>query len=121
MSDALPHSSTKEERTWAMAAHLTAFSTYIGLGFGGVLGPLIVWMIKKDSMPIVDDQGKEAMNFNISILIYELLCLPLFIVVIGVPLLIVVMIIHVIFTIVASVKAYDGELYRYPLTIRFIK
>jgi uncharacterized Tic20 family protein len=82
---------------------------------------LILWLVKKDTMPFVDDQGKEAVNFNISFLIYMAVSAILIVVVIGFFLIIVLGIIHLIFVILAAVKASSGEAYRYPMTIRFLK
>jgi uncharacterized Tic20 family protein len=105
-----------------MAAHLASLTGYLGNGIGGVVGPLIVWLIKRDTMPLVNDQGKEALNFNISNFIY-ILCSLLLVPVFGLGFLVmfVIGIFHLVFTIVAAVKAYEGIAYRYPLTIRFIK
>ncbi|MDA0811220.1 MAG: DUF4870 domain-containing protein [Verrucomicrobia bacterium] len=112
----------KTERGWAMATHLASLSAYLGNGIGGIIGPLIVWLIKRDTMPLVDDQGKEALNINISNFVYILCCIPLvFAFGLGILLMFVIGIFHLVFTIVAAVKAYEGESYRYPLTIRFIK
>jgi uncharacterized Tic20 family protein len=108
-----------EEKNWGMACHLAALSMYIGVPFGNILGPLIVWMIKKNESPFVDEQGKESLNFQISMSLYLLLCLPLVFLLIGIPLLVVLGIMHLILTIVGTVRSGGGEHYRYPLTIRF--
>ena len=105
-----------------MAAHLAALTGYLGNGVGSIIGPLIVWLIKRETMPLVDDQGKEALNFNISNFIYilgSLVLVPVF--GLGFLLMFLIGIFHLVFTIVAGVKAYEGVAYRYPLTIRFIK
>lgn len=114
-----PEESTK--RTWAMLCHLTALAQYIGIPFGHIIGPLIIWLVKKDQMPEVDAHGKESLNFQISMSIYAAVSAILIFVVIGIFLLIAIGILDLIFIIIASVKAYNGEFYRYPLTIRFIK
>lgn len=119
----------KDERMWAMFCHLAAFSRYIGVPFGGVVGPLVVWLIKKDEYPLVDDQGKQSLNFHISVLIYgfagAVLFLPLVFVLIGIPLLIGLVlclwIIDTVFTITAAVRANKGIAYRYPLAIPFLR
>lgn len=110
-----------DETNMAMLTHLLAFSGYFTGGVGMVVGPLILWLVKKDTMPFVDDQGKEAVNFNISFLIYMAVSAILIVVVIGFFLIIVLGIIHLIFVILAAVKASSGEAYRYPMTIRFLK
>jgi uncharacterized Tic20 family protein len=110
-----------DSRMWAMLAHLSALSAYL-TGFGGILGPLIVWLAKKDSLPFVDDQGKESLNFQISMLIYHLLgAVLIFCFFIGIPVLVVLSAINIALIVVAALKANNGEAYRYPLTLRLIK
>lgn len=111
----------KDSRTFGMLCHLLALTTYIGIPFGNILGPLVIWLLKRETSPFVDDQGKEALNFNISMTIYGFICAVLIFVLIGIFLLIILGIAHVILTILAAVKANNGEAYRYPFTIRFIK
>lgn len=113
--------SQSSERTWAMFCHLAALSGYVGVPLGHILGPLIVWLIKKDEYPLVDDQGKQSLNFQISMMIYAIVSIPLIFVIIGIPLLIAIAVVDLVFTIIASVKANQGEAYRYPLTIQFLK
>lgn len=110
----------RDERMWAMLAHLASFSGFI-VPLGTVLGPLVIWLIKKDQSYYIDQQGKEAVNFNISILIYGIVSGILMLIAIGVLLAIATGIVWLVFTIIASTKANNGEHYRYPLTIRFIK
>lgn len=121
-----------EEKQWAMFAHLSALvggiltSGWAG-SIGCFIGPLVIWLVKKDTMPFVDDQGKEALNFNITVGIVFLALLILSIVTFGiglivaVPLWIIIGIAWLVFTIIAAVKANNGERYRYPLTLRLIK
>lgn len=109
-----------QERTWGMLAHLTALSGFV-IPFGFIVGPLIIWLIKKDESAFVDDQGKEALNFQISIIIYAVVSSLLILVVIGIFLLIAIGILDIVFVIIASVKANSGERYRYPLTLRLIR
>ena len=111
---------TKDERMWGMFCHLIAFSGYL-IPFGSVLGPLIIWLIKKDEMPFVDDQGKESLNFQLTMLIAVIISAILMLVFIGFLLLGVLIIFQIVVVIVASIKANDGIKYRYPYTIRFIK
>jgi uncharacterized protein len=120
-----------EEKQWAMFAHLS--SILVGLltcvigGWGTFIGPLIIWLVKKDSMPFVADHAKEALNFNIMVSVIFLLMYMLTIVTFGfgallaLPISIVVGIGALIFTIMAAIKANDGQNYRYPLNIRLIK
>jgi len=106
--------SAKDERMWAMLAHLSG----IILGF---IGPLIVWLIKKEESPLVNEHGKEALNFQISILIYMLICVALMFACIGFFLAPALYVYDIVMCIIAGLKANQGESYRYPLTIRLIK
>jgi hypothetical protein len=123
MSDApfsdKPSTASSDERMWAMLCHLSGFAGYI-VPFGNIIGPLVIWLIKKDQYAFVDDQGKEALNFQISIMIWAAVAIALCFVIIGIPLLIAVIIFSVVMTIIAAIKANEGEYYRYPLTIRLI-
>jgi len=117
----------KEARTMGMLAHLAALAGFVGIPLGNVIGPLIVWLIKKDEVPFVDDQGKEAVNFQITVTLAVLLCLVLTFATCGIgifitgPLMVGIGIIALVFTIIAAVKANEGVYYRYPVTYRFIK
>lgn len=111
----------KQAQNWAMLCHLSALVAFIGVPFGHILGPLVVWLLKKDEFPLVNEQGKEALNFQISMSIYSIIALVLIFVLVGVLLLIGLALVDLIFVIIASVKTSKGQQYRYPLTIRFIK
>ena len=114
----------KEERTWAMIAHLSAFAYYV-TGIGHIVGPLIVWLSKRDGYPFVDDQAKEALNFQISVTIYGIVAVVMIFTVIfavvGIPILILLHTFQVICIIIAAIKANDGVAFRYPLSLRLIK
>jgi len=88
---------------------------------GFVLGPLIVWAIARDKHALVDDQGREAINFQLSILLYTLACVPLICLCVGILLLVLLSLTNFVLIIVATVRASSGERFRYPLTIRFLK
>lgn len=115
-------------RNWAVGAHLSAFVTFLGLPW--FLGPLVVWLIKREDDAFIDDQGKEAVNFNLSVLIYGvaflLLAILLSVATVGVglivlaPLGVAIVVAWFVLVIVAAVKASAGERYRYPLTLRLI-
>ncbi|MGB1130282.1 MAG: DUF4870 domain-containing protein [Haloferula sp.] len=113
----------KENRNWALIAHLTSLSSFIGIP--GFIGPLVVWLTKKDELPFAAEQAKEALNFQITLIIYAIVCTLLIFTVIGalvgIPGLIGLAIVEIIFTIIASIQAGEGKAYRYPLTIRLIK
>lgn len=109
-----------DERMWAMLAHLSSLTGLFTL-VGSLVGPLIVWQIQKDKSAFVDYHGKEAVNFNITMAIAAGISFLLFIVIIGVVMIWIVGVVWLIFTIIAAIKANNGEYYRYPLTFRFIK
>ena len=108
----------REVHQWGMFAHLSAFAGFI-IPFGNIIGPLIVWQMKKD-LPFVDEQGKEALNFQITISISVFVSAILMFVLIGFLLLPLVLLCSFVFTIIAALKANDGEDYRYPFAIRLI-
>ncbi|MGB5873326.1 MAG: DUF4870 domain-containing protein [Bacteroidota bacterium] len=110
----------RDENMWAMFCHLSTFAGLLVPMVGNIVGPLVIWSVKKDEFPLVNDQGKEALNFQISMTIYYIGAIVLTIVVIGVPILIGLFLFDIIITIVAMVKAGEGVAYRYPLCIRFI-
>lgn len=109
-----------QEKTWGMLTHLTALAGYI-IPFGHIIGPLVIWLIKKDESAFVDDQGKESINFQISITLYAIVSAILIVVVLGILLLIGVVVFDVVMVIIAAVKSNEGEKFRYPLCIRLIK
>ncbi len=88
--------------------------------FANILAPLVVWLIKKDTMPLVDDQGKEAINFQISVFIYGIVCGLLTFVLVGFILLPALLIFDLVYTIIAALNAQKGIAYRYPMTIRLL-
>jgi len=123
---------THEERQWAMFAQLSALvgallTGALGGGWGCFIGPLIIWLVKKDGMPFVDDQGKEALNFNITVAIASVALLLFSVVTFGIglliaiPLWVIIGIAWLVLTIIAAIKANEGERYRYPFTLRLVK
>ena len=111
----------KDARMWAMITHLSALSGFVGVPVGWILGPLVCWLIKKDQYPFVNRQGKEAMNWQLTLLIAAAISIPLVFVCIGVVLLGIIGVVDVVFTIVAGLKANEGIEYKYPWRIRFFK
>src|SRR6266550_1242562 len=107
-------------RTWCILAHATALVGFLVPVAGHIVGPLIVWLAKRQDSPEIDAHGKESMNFQISMLIWNVIAGILCLVLIGIPLLILLHILNIIFVIVASIQASEGKLYRYPLAIRLI-
>lgn len=130
LTDPPPAAASSEERLWGMFAHL---SSLVALALGGMmfLGPLLVWLIKKNELKFVDDQGKEALNFQLN-----MLGLLLAIGVVGVPatfltfglaafvagpIALAVVVLSIVMPVIAGIKANEGEAYRYPYIIRVIK
>jgi len=118
----------KDACMWAMICHLGGLGGLLPIvpAIGSIIAPLIIWQIKKEEFPFVDEQGKEAVNFQISMLLYALAgSVVCAITCIGIPLIPFVVgivgIFDIVFLLIAAVKANDGHHYRYPLTIRFIK
>lgn len=111
--------SSADDRQWGMLAHL---SSLIGLAVGGLtfVGPLIIWLIKKDQSPFVGDQAKEALNFQIACFIATLISAALVLVFVGIFLMMAVVVGNIVFSIIAAMEANKGVAYRYPYTIRLI-
>jgi uncharacterized Tic20 family protein len=111
---------TQDDRTWGMLAHLTAFSGFL-IPLGSVIAPLIVWLVKRDQSQFVADQGREALNFNISVLLAGVVCGVLVWVFIGILLGVALFIYWLTMTIIAGIKASEGIRYRHPFTLRLVK
>lgn len=108
------------ERNWAMFCHLSAFASFF-FPFGGIIGPLVCWLSKKDESVWVYVNGRDALNFQLSILLYMTLVFPLCFILVGIPLIGVLLILKIVCIIIASVRASKGETFRYPLAIPFIQ
>lgn len=116
-----PIQSKPDVKTWCVLCHASAL---LGLFFhflGHLIGPLLVWLAKRGDSPEIDAHGKESLNFQLSMLIYDVIAGILCIILIGIPILIVLWVMNTVFVIIASIKASEGQLYRYPFTIRFLK
>lgn len=111
---------TQEARQWAMFCHFAAFFGLV-FPFGNLLGPLIVWQLKRESDAFIDAQGKEALNFQITVSLAALVCMLLMLVVIGFLLLGLLGLGALVLTVIAGVKANEGQNYRYPFCWRLIK
>jgi uncharacterized Tic20 family protein len=108
-------------RTWCVLCHASALLGIFLHFFGHLLGPLIVWLVKRGDSPEIDAHGKESLNFQLSMLIYDAIAFVLCFVLIGIPILILLWVLNTIFVIIASIQASEGKLYRYPLAISLIK
>lgn len=109
-----------ETRNWGMACHLASFGGFV-IPFFNFLGPLIIWLIKKDDNSYIDHHGKESVNFQITILLAYIGCFFLSFAFIGLLLFPVVFVFWLVMTIIAGVKASGGDHYHYPLCLRLIK
>ena len=107
-----------DANTWAMLLHLSQFATYL-IPLAGVIAPLVIWQIKKDEMPSIDEHGRIVMNWIISAFIYFVISFLLMFVVIGIFLLSILGILGIVFPIIGAVKAANGEVWHYPLSIKF--
>ena len=111
---------SESERNWAMLCHLSAFAGFF-FPFGGIIGPLICWLSRKDESAWVNENGKASMNFQLSILLYVFLSIPLCIIIVGIPIVIFLGFLKVVCIVIASIKTSKGERFRYPLSIPFIQ
>lgn len=120
---------SKEERTWAMFAHLSALlagliASTVGMPFLSFLAPLVIYLMKKDESAFIADQAREALNFNIcvSIIMFALALFSLLIItmIITIPLMIILGLVALVLTVIAAIKANDGIAYRYPFNFRLV-
>ena len=112
--------SDKECRNWAMILHFSLLAGYI-VPLAGLVAPIIIWQIKKDELPGIDAHGKVVVNWLISAFIYAVIFTALIIVIIGIPLLIALGLLSIIYPIIGGVKANEGKLWKYPLTFQILK
>jgi uncharacterized protein len=110
-----------QERIWGMLCHLTALLGLVGIPFGNIFGPLLVWLYKKKAYAMVDKQGRESLNFQLTMTILVLIAALLIYLKIGMMLIFVLASINVVLVLIASVQSYRGETFRYPFRIRFLK
>ena len=110
----------KSTVNWSMVCHLAGLTTYIGIPLGNILVPLAIWLIKGKKDPLVNQEGREAVNFNISFTIYGIVAGLMIWVLVGFVVLPIVLITHIVLIVQAALKANKGEPVRYPFTLRFI-
>jgi uncharacterized protein len=109
----------RQTRQWAMILHLSLLAGYV-VPLGGLVVPIFIWLLKKNELPGIDAHGKVVVNWIISLLIYGIVSGFLCVVLIGIPLLITLGILHLVFPIIGGVKAMNGEVWRYPLSMSFL-
>jgi uncharacterized Tic20 family protein len=115
-----PAAQEQQARQWAFFLHLSILAGFV-VPIAGLVVPIAIWQLKKDELPGIDAHGKNAVNWIISAIIYAVVCVILILVIIGIPLLIALGVVAVIFPIVAAIKANNGEVWKYPLSISFLK
>jgi len=119
--DLPPGFPSSEERNWAVFAHLGGFALYLlGFALGHILVPLVIWLLKREESAFIGSNALEALNFQISVTLYSLVVGALCFVLVGFVLIPVLMGFHIVFMIIASMKASQGESYRYPWTLRLL-
>ena len=111
---------TESERNWAMLCHLSALAGFF-FPFGAIIGPLICWLSRRDESIWVYVNGRNSLNFQLSMLLYIVLAIPLIFIIIGIPIVAILGLLKVICVIIASVRASKGESFKYPLVIPFIQ
>jgi uncharacterized Tic20 family protein len=114
---------SETERNWAMFCHLSAFAGFIVffIPFAGIVATLICWLSRRDESTWVNENGKASLNFQLSILLYLILAIPLCFILIGIPIILIIGTLKIVCIIIASVKASKGEEFKYPLAIPFIQ
>ena len=112
---------SKDEKMWGMFGHLSGLLGYSFVPLANIIAPLVIWQVKKDTMPFAAEQAKESLNFQISMTIYILVGMLSLFILIGFLLVPLLVLAGVVFTIIASLKANEGTPYKYPFTLRFIK
>lgn len=115
-----PYGTDKKTRETALLLHLSQFLGYIAPVLGWVV-PVIIWQVKKDEMPQINAHGKNVVNWILSQLIYWAICIVLFFVLIGIPLMMILGVLAIVFPIVGAIKGNNGEVWKYPLAIPFFK
>ena len=116
-----PVPSSERPEMWNMLCHLTSLLMFFGIPLGNIVGPLVIWLWKKDEVPSVVEHGKESLNFQISMTIYGIVAFLLCFVLIGFLILLVLFIFEIVMIVKAAMAANKGELTHYPITIRFLK
>lgn len=117
-----PVGPSKNERQWAMGCHLIGLcGVVVPVPAAGLIGALVLWLLKREDGAYIDDQGKESLNFQISLLIYAFACLLLSFIAIGVLLFFPLVVFGFVCIIMATIKASEGSAFRYPACIRLVK
>ena len=113
-------SNERESRQWSMFLHLSVLTGFI-VPLAGLVAPIVIWQMKKDDSPKLDMHGKIMVNWVLSMILYMIVSVVLSFVVIGLPMLLALVVLNIVFPIIGGIKANNGETWRYPLSIRFMK
>ena len=113
-------SNERESRQWSMFLHLSVLTGFI-VPLAGLVAPIVIWQMKKDDSPKLDIHGKIVVNWVLSMILYMIVSVVLSFVVIGLPMLLALVVLNIVFPIIGGIKANNGETWRYPLSIRFMK
>ncbi len=114
-----PEEVSRDDRNLAVLSHLGAFVGY-AVPFGNVLVPLVLWWLRREQSDFVTDNARESLNFQLTICIYAAICFALIFVLIGIVLAVALAVFQIVYVVLAALAARGGEVYRYPLTIRFV-
>ena len=112
--------SSADERTWSAIVHVSALCGLL-CPLLNIIVPMVIWLVKRVNLPMLDDEGREAVNFQISVTLYLLLCIPAMLIAIGGILFIIILFVSIFLSIKAAIRASKGEEYSYPFTIRLLK
>ncbi len=107
----------RDVRQWAMFLHLSALAGFV-VPVAGWVAPIIIWQVKKDEFPELDEHGRIVVNWMISAVIYTFISILLIVVIIGIPMLVVLGFITVVFPVIGGIKANNGEIWPYPMSLR---
>lgn len=113
-------SNERESRQWSMFLHLSVLTGFI-VPLAGLVAPIVIWQMKKNDSPKLDIHGKIVVNWVLSMILYMIVSVVLSFVVIGLPMLLALVVLNIVFPIIGGIKANNGETWRYPLSIRFMK
>lgn len=119
--DSSPPVAKDNEKTWAILMHVSSFAGLLGIPLGNIFGPLTVWLIKRDESPALDQHGRNALNFQLSITLYSIISLFLCLILIGIVLLAALFVTGFICSCIAAINADKGRVYHYPFTINFFR
>jgi uncharacterized Tic20 family protein len=114
------HQVQREDNQLLIITHVMQLLTFV-TGFGGLIVPLIIWLTKRDEIIDMNEHGKAIVNFQLSLILYSIIAIPLLFILVGFVVFFVIVILGLVFPIINAVKASNNEPIYYPLTIPFIR